>query len=438
MTDFLLEFFNIWSALLLKVDPQKLIPESISFNKAGSLLIGTEAVPINPDIGLFVIGTGKAAAGMAMGVEQVLGTRLVDGMIITTPGHQHQPDKVKILTGSHPYPDQLSFRATDQLLEFIGQLPPGSVLFNLISGGTSSLLCRPVKGIPENDLTKLFKQLVTSGADISRINTVRKAVSAVKGGRLLAELSDQYLIDLIISDVPDDNPEDIGSGPTTAQSVSAIKAKKVLEQYNLWNHVPESVRKHIQHEAGKEMKTGEPETREIKQHRQFILSSAGMVASEAKKLLELRGFSVSSETEPWSGPVDDFESYILQTLKRMLQSGSFPSAHVFYGECTVQVTGSGKGGRNQELALRMAKNLNESDRKVLFMSAGTDGIDGPTDAAGAVVDETTWQEGYSRGADPEKALAENDSYTFFNNTRWQIKTGPTGNNVMDIQILMIP
>jgi glycerate 2-kinase len=438
MADYLLESFNIWGALLQKIDPSKLIPESISVKKSGELMIGNDVVPIPAGNKLYVIGTGKASAGMALGMEQVLGSRLADGMIITTPGYRHRPKRIKILTGSHPYPDQHSFRATEELLSFVRHLPANSTLINLISGGTSSLLCRPAAGIPENDITRLYKQLVTSGADIKQINSVRKAVSAVKGGRLLAEMPQLHLIDLLISDVPDDDPEDIGSGPTTAQSVSAVKAKTVLEQAGLWNRIPESVRTHILHEAGNELNTGEPVTRDIKQHRQFILSSATMVAGEARKLLESRGFIVSSETAPWSGPIDEFESTIQQTMEKMLQSGSFPAAHVFYGECTVQVSGSGKGGRNQELALRMAKRLNGLNRKVLFLSAGTDGIDGPTDAAGAVVDETTWQDGYLRGVDPEKALAENDSYTFFNDTRWHIKTGSTGNNVMDIQILHIP
>lgn len=441
MTDFLLESFNIWRGILQKVDPSEVLFESISHRTGNNeFQIQSETIPIPAHSGIYIAGAGKASAGMALGAEKALGERLSDGLVISTPEPFHHPKKTRVLIGSHPYPDRKSFNSTGRLVSFIRQIPSGSLLINLLSGGTSSLLCRPAESIPEDDIRQLYRQLVTSGAEIGQINTVRKAVSSVKGGKMLEFMKHLTIIDLIISDVPDDNIGDIGSGPTTPQHISHSEAQKILADTSLWNKIPDSVRTHIQSQSAAEGHKNPVKTTEARHHPQFILSSARIVSSEACRLLEEHGFAASRESEPWSGSIDDFEELIHQRLHSMLNSNNNnrPAAHIFYGECTLEVTGDGKGGRNQELALRMARHLSSFDSKILFLSAGTDGIDGPTDAAGAVVDETTWQKGEDKGADPAAALANNDSYSFFNNTPWHIKTGPTGNNVMDIQILMLP
>ena len=436
MTHYLLEFFNIWHEILQKVDPSKVLFESIRHRpEENELHIQSATIPIPDHQGIYLAGAGKASAGMALGIENALEKHLQQGMVISTPNPFHHPGVSQVLIGSHPYPDHKSFHATNQLLEYIRQIPPRSLLINLLSGGTSSLLCRPADSIPEDDIRLLYKQLVTSGAEIGQINAVRKAVSSVKGGQMLEFMKHLTIIDLIISDVPDDNIEDIGSGPTTPQRISYSEAMGILKETSLQDKIPESVRSFIQNHLAEELPK-DPET--DNHHPQFILSSARIVSSEAHRLLEKHGFAAGIEPEPWSGSIDDFEELIRRRLESMLKRKQRPAAHVFYGECTLEVTGSGKGGRNQELALRMARHLKNFDSSILFLSAGTDGIDGPTDAAGAVVDETTWQRGEERGADPDGTLANNDSYSFFNNTPWHIKTGPTGNNVMDIQILMIP
>lgn len=439
MEKYLLEYFNIWGEILRKVDPSEVLSESIRHNPGNNeLYIQSESISIPGRSEIYIAGAGKASAGMALGLETTMGEHLTDGMVISTPNPFHHPKKTRVLIGSHPYPDHNSFNATRQLLDFIKQIPSGSLLINLLSGGTSSLLCRPAESISEDDIHQLYKQLVTSGADIGQINTVRKAVSSIKGGRMLGFMEHLTLIDLIISDVPDDNIEDIGSGPTTSQDISYSEAKEILKEISLWDDVPDSVRNHIQTQSAAGSRNRPKITTESGPHPYFILSSARIVSSEACRLLEKHGYTSSIEPVPWSGSINDFEERIQQRLESMLNRNQRPAAHVFFGECTLEVTGNGKGGRNQELALRMASHLSSFDSKILFLSAGTDGIDGPTDAAGAVVDETTWQQGKDRGADPAAALAGNDSYSFFRNTPWHIKTGPTGNNVMDIQILMIP
>ncbi|PWN07082.1 glycerate kinase type-2 family protein [Rhodohalobacter mucosus] len=439
MAEYLLESFNIWREIIRKVDPSEVLFESISLQPdSNGLRVQSESIPMPDHSAIYLAGAGKASAGMALGAENALNEHLKDGLVISTPNPFHQPQKTRVLIGSHPYPDRASFQATQQLIRYIRELPSGSTLINLISGGTSSLLCRPAAPIPEEDIQQLYRQLVTSGAEIGQINTVRKAVSSVKGGRMLQFMKHLNVIDLIISDVPDDNVEDIGSGPTTPQNISTREAKTILTGRSLWNKIPDSVRNHIQSRSEAESLSNQEKTAESGHHPQFILSSARIVSSEACRLLEEHGFEASREPEPWSGSINDFEKLIRKRLDTMLNSNNRPAAHVFYGECTLKVTGEGKGGRNQELALRMAQHLSSFDRKILFLSAGTDGIDGSTDAAGAIVDETTWRSGEKRNADPAGALADNDSYNFFNDTPWHIKTGPTGNNVMDIQILMLP
>jgi glycerate-2-kinase len=439
MAEYLLESFNIWKEILQKVDPPKVLFESIKLRpEKGELEILTDTLALPASSGIYLAGAGKASAGMALGVENALGEHLKDGMVISTPDPFHHPKRTRVITGSHPYPDHKSFNATKQLLEYIRQIPAGSLLLNLFSGGTSSLLCRPAGSITEGDLQSLYRQLVTSGAEIGQINTVRKAVSTVKGGQMLRFMEHLLVVDLVISDVPDDNLEDVGSGPTTPQEISYKSAKQILMDRALWQNVPESVRDHINSELARQTRSRSIDSSKKDSHPQFILSSARIVSAEARQILEKKGYDTGIDPEPWSGSIDEFEVHIRQRLESMLKHNRRPAAHVFFGECTLKVTGSGKGGRNQELALRMARYLCRFDGKILFLSAGTDGIDGPTDAAGALVDETTWEEGKKRDAEPDGRLAGNDSYHFFRNTPWHIKTGPTGNNVMDIQILMLP
>jgi glycerate 2-kinase len=429
---------NLFEKLLDQVNPIKLIPEIVKINTNGDsfFIHGEETVSIQ-EKSVYVIGTGKASASMAFALESVLGRYLKSGMVISSPNPLHHPKKINVLFGSHPYPDQTTLNATEKLLSFIDTIPNGSVVINVISGGTSSLFCKPANGLNIQHLAEVYKLLVTSGATIHEINSVRKSISSVKGGRLLEKFRDIHLIDLIISDVPDDNPEDIGSGPTVPQTVSAIHSKKVLMKYDIWQVVSRQVRTHIQTVADYETKTGPFITKDIYNHYLSIISSARLAADHAASLFESEGFKTVLEDKPWSGPIEDFEEYIFSKISDANHSAKNRRVHIFYGECTVHITGTGKGGRNQELALRIARRLNQSDRQITFLSAGTDGIDGPTEAAGAIVDQDTYANAKAGGIDPDAFLKNNDSYHFFKKSGGHIITGPTGNNVMDIQFLII-
>ncbi|MCC5914927.1 MAG: DUF4147 domain-containing protein [Balneolaceae bacterium] len=418
-------------SVLEMVNPMQLIPKAVKLDiENWKLIVNKTSTSLSSSRPIYITGTGKAAASMAAALEKVLGNRIKDGVVISSPNPLHTPTDIRVLTGSHPYPDKSSIEATNQLIRFIDQIPQDALVLNLISGGTSSLLCRPSGDITLEDLNQTFRMLIASGAPIDRINTVRKVCSEVKGGKLLQHYRGLDIIDLIISDVPDDNPADIGSGPTTSQMVSPKAAQSVIEEYNLTGKVPETVLRHI--EAQKE-----PDHPPIRDgHRQFTLSSARKVSEQAAKLFEENGFAVSRESEPWSGPITDFEQMIFDKIDFMNPIKDRPQIHIFYGECTVEIEGDGKGGRNQELALRIGNRLAEGSKKAAFLSAGTDGIDGPTDAAGAVVDEESIPAIEKSGRLAADHLNQNDSYHFFEGTDCHIITGPTGNNVMDLQFLM--
>ncbi|MDX1642389.1 MAG: DUF4147 domain-containing protein, partial [Balneolaceae bacterium] len=360
------------------------------------------------------------------------------GFIIAPPDTEKKPSKIEMMEGSHPLPDENSLQATKKLISFIEEIPDNSLIINLLSGGTSALLCHPANGLKIEDFQKTYKILLESGADIHEVNTVRKALSEVKGGRLLSYFNNVTLIDLVISDVPNDELASIGSGPTTSQEISYDKAFKVLKKYMIWNNLPHEVRNHLADKMDEESQNGGAfQIGDMPNHKSWIVSSASKVAQKTKSMLEEKGYETTLVEPAWSGLVDDFEDHIMKQFEGLKNNNSIKKALVFYGESTVKVTGDGLGGRNQEIALRMARQLKDYNQHLIFLSAGTDGIDGPTDVAGAVIDQTTYEVAKSNNIDPDEYIENNDSYHFFEKVGGHIKTGPTGNNVMDIQLLLI-
>jgi len=433
------EAIQIFESILHNVNPKEFLPNVLDWNqKNRTLSIYETTFELRKDQKIYVIGMGKASPTMAIAIEKIFGEDLEKGFISAPPDHNLNPAKIEMMEGSHPLPDKNSQRATNKLISFVREIPDDSIVINLLSGGTSALLCSPVKGISIDDIQQTYRLLLESGADIHEVNTVRKVLSKVKGGRFLSFFNDVTLIDLIISDVPNDELASIGSGPTTPQEISFDKAFKVLKKYMIWNDLPHEVRNHLADKMeNKENNEDSFQTQDIQKHEAWIVSSATKVAHETKKMLTEKGFDTTLIEPAWSGLVDEFEEHIMKNLNESLEEKSKKKALVFYGESTVKVTGNGLGGRNQEIALRMAKRVSKLDKSITFLSAGTDGIDGPTDAAGAVVDQNTYGKAKSRGMEPDTYIDNNDSYHFFEKAGGHIKTGPTGNNVMDIQLLLI-
>lgn len=433
------EVVQFFKTILKNVNPRDFLPEIVHWDsEERKLSVYDDKFSLKQDQKIYVIGTGKASPTMAIALENILGDDLEKGFIIAPPDTETNPNRIEMMEGSHPLPDTNSIKATDKLISLIGNIPDGSLVMNLLSGGTSALMCRPSEGLSIQDFQKTYKILLDSGADIHEVNTVRKALSEVKGGRLLSYFNHVTLLDLVISDVPNDELASIGSGPTTPQEISYHKAFKILKKYLVWNDLPHDVRNHLADKMDEESSNGSAfQTKDLKNHQAWIVSSASKVARRTKAMLDEKGYESTLIEPAWSGLVDEFEDHIMKHLQKSLNNKPGKKALIFYGESTVKVTGDGLGGRNQEIALRMAKRLKDINKSVIFLSAGTDGIDGPTDAAGAVVDQNSYQSALSRGIKPDDYIENNDSYFFFEKAGGHIKTGPTGNNVMDIQLLLI-
>ncbi len=431
---------SLFEKVLNSVNPKLFIPDVIHWSDSGGeLTIQNQLIKIPDGTGIYIIGFGKASPTMAEAVENILGDQLQSGYIIAPPGSSANLQKIEMAIGSHPVPDERSIDATNGLIKFLKQIPDGSVILNLVSGGTSSLLCKPAEPLSLEDIQNVYKVLIDSGASIQEINTVRKALSAVKGGQLLRYLQKHMLLDLMISDIPDDDLKHIGSGPSVPQMISYIDAIVISETYNMFEKFPESVQKHLRNKATsvQSFETGIHADYKTFQHHSWIISSAIKVAQKAKFLIEKEGFETSIIRPAWNGDINHFQEHIIEHIKsNIAKNFSQKKALIFFGECTVEIHGTGLGGRNQELALRMSHELRDFNPQIAFLSAGTDGIDGPTDVAGAVVDQHSYDDALHHKIDPEEYLRNNDSYHFFQKAGGHIKTGPTGNNVMDLQIVL--
>ncbi len=429
---------SIFEQTLDFVKPEQVLKNALDWDASEKKLsIEDSQYIITKEKPLYVIGFGKASAEMAKYIEDLLGNTVMDGMVITTKENLQKLNRIQVFDGSHPLPDEKSLSSSLEVLSFLKNIPEEAHVLTLISGGASSLFCVPSDKLEIEDVRYLYELLVHSGASIQEINTVRKVFSAVKGGQLLDHLKHATLIDLIISDVSDDDLSMVGSGPTIPQSISASDAFQIVKQYKLYEKMPHTLRTFIASEMHDEVVSQKKrETVDFVNHRTYLVSSASMLTQHAATLLKNKGYKTVIDEKAWSGYIDDFEKHILEAVKSNLKNDS-PTALLFFGECTIKVTGKGLGGRNQELALRMANNLKEFDRDITFLSAGTDGIDGPTDAAGAVVNQNTVHEAEKKGLKVEEYISNNNSYHFFDKFGDHIKPGGTGNNLMDLQIVLI-
>ena len=274
------EAVQFFKSILKNVNPREFLPDIVHWDSDNrKLKIYDTVFNLSEDQKIYVTGTGKASPTMAIALETILGINIEKGFIIGPPDTDTSPNRIEMMEGSHPLPDEDSKAATEKLISLIQEIPAGSVVFNLLSGGTSALLCKPADGLSIKDFQKTYKLLLDSGADIHEVNTVRKSLSQVKGGRLLSYFNDITLLDLVISDVPNDELASIGSGPTTPQEVSYNKAFKVLKKYMIWNDLPHDVRNHLADNMDKESSNGDAfHTEDLSNHKAWIVSSASKVA----------------------------------------------------------------------------------------------------------------------------------------------------------------
>jgi glycerate 2-kinase len=380
---------------------------------------------------VLVIGAGKAVAAMAQGMEAVLTDRIGDGIVVAKYGHREPLHRIRILEAAHPIPDAAGAAATQELLRLVDTSTRHDTIFCLLTGGASSLLVAPAPGVSLGDKVTTGALLVNSGASINEINVVRKHLSAIKGGRLRLRARCRAFCTLAISDVLGDDPSVIGSGPTVPDPSTSAEALQVIDRYGLRCAVPASVIDHLQQPNTIESASrlhGESSFRIIAS----IRTSIDACVREAEKL----GLRVRVVADEMSGATHDAARSFASAMRAAaedVRAGHPPTLLLAGGETTLAVKGNGRGGRNQEFALVVAREL-QNVARVAVLAAGTDGTDGPTDAAGAFVDGTLFARAHSIGVDPEESLRRNDAYPLLDALAALYKTGPTGTNVMDVVI----
>ncbi len=393
---------------------------------------------------LIITGFGKAAYQMAEAVEEIFDSDQISrGIVVTKYGHAKKEKseklkKIKVLEAAHPVPDENGFKAAQEIIKLIEEADNNTLVLCLISGGGSALFVSPCDGVTLAEKQAITDLLLKAGADITELNSVRKHLSRVKGGRLAEIACPAEIISLMISDVIGDKLDVIASGPTAPDPSTYQDALNVINKFNLSEKAPENVIN-----AFKEgIKGTIPDTPKydnpVFDNVQNIVIGSNIIAIEAaRKKAEALGFDTEIISTELTGDAGELGKWL---AKKALEDRSNRSGHskclISGGETTVIVKGNGKGGRNTELALSFAMEI-DGIEGITFLSAGTDGTDGPTDAAGAIVDGKTISKAKELGLNPQEFLDNNDSYNFFRKTDSLIITGPTGTNVMDIQIAVI-
>lgn len=429
---------NIFIEAVRSVHPHRLIKDHVK-TEGDILSVDDLKLSLDSFRNIYVIGAGKASASMGEALEEILGERVTGGHIIVKYGHSADLKRISVTEAGHPVPDAEGFRATESIIRLAEKTTGSDLVFCLISGGGSALMPDCPEGLTEGELMDLNDLLVRSGADISEINTVRKHLSDVKGGRLARLLSPSTIINLIISDVPGDLPEIIASGPTYPDTSTFRQASDILHKYKLENKVSVAVIDYLGKGLNGLIKeTPRPDDPVFKNVSTFLIGTNRTAIEAASAKAARSGLLPYIIDTDLHGDTAEISKVIVESAVRFKKDmqGRKHVCLLFGGETTIKVTGNGLGGRNQHLALMCAKLLRNLDG-ITILAAGTDGTDGPTDAAGGVVDSSTTTNALLKGIDPEKYLNEFDSYHFFINAGGHVITGPTMTNVMDIIVVII-
>jgi glycerate 2-kinase len=425
---------RIFSSALKASDPKEAVLRHVRVSD-GVLFAGKRRYRLDEFRNIYLTGAGKASARMAVAVERLLGKRITGGLLNVKHGHVAKLRRIRLNECGHPVPDEAGVHGAQEIGNIAAKAGEDDLLICLISGGGSALMpfpAQPVTLAEKQDTTQL---LLRSGANIHEINTVRKHISSIKGGQLAALAWPAQVLSLILSDVIGDDLDVIGSGPTAPDSSTFLDALAVLEKFGLTNLVPPPVSERIRAGVAGEI----PETPKSLERVQNLIVGSNQLALDAAagaaRGLGYRPLILSSFIE---GETRDVAKVHAAIAKEVLSSGrpvKRPACVISGGETTVTIKGNGLGGRNQEFALAAAMDI-AAISGVLMLSGGTDGSDGPTNAAGALCDGTTIARAEKLGLNAADFLARNDSYHFFEPLGDLIRTGPTGTNVMDVRLAL--
>jgi hydroxypyruvate reductase len=430
---------QIFHSALQAGDVSTLLPKYLK-RENSRLTVGNLTVDRSAIKRLLVIGAGKASGAMAQLVEEIFGDAVSDGLVVVKDGYRSGSRIIRQVEAGHPIPDERGLKAAQEITTLVESAGADDLVLCLLSGGGSALLPAPVTGITLADKQSVTRLLLTAGATINELNAVRKHLSRIKGGQLARAASPARVVTLILSDVIGDPLDVIASGPTVPDDSTHADAWSVLDRFGLIEKIPHSVRSHL--ERG--LRGTIPDTPKrndplFDRVTNLIIGNNQLVIDAALLAAQSLGFTAYLVTAELQGEAHEAAKNFTSMTKEIRQSGvpaSTPACLIAGGETTVTVRGSGKGGRCQEFCLAAALALEGLNDLVVF-AAGTDGTDGPTDAAGAIADGTTVARGKTMGLSAEKFLQSNDSYNFFSQLGDLVKTGPTKTNLLDLYLLLI-
>ncbi len=430
---------DIFQAGLAAVDPIPAVKRCVQ-RKEDKLIVGERAYDLSEFERVFVIGAGKASAAMARALEDILGDRIQQGFINVKYGHSLDLTRVRCHEAGHPVPDAAGLEGARSMVEILEQAGERDLVLCLLSGGGSALFPYPAEGLSLQDKQELTGLLLACGATIQEINAVRKHISRIKGGRMAQIAHPATLIALILSDVIGDDLDSIASGPTVPDRFTFADCMAILELYGLRDKVPSGIRDALERgmrgDTADTPKAGDPV---FSRTHNLIVASNTLAMQAAGRRAEELGYATLLLSSFVEGETREVALVHAAVAKEILKTGNpvaRPACVLSGGETTVTIRGHGLGGRNLEFTLAAAQAIRGLEG-VVVLSAGTDGTDGPTDAAGALADGNTVDRALEKGLDPLHYLNNNDSYHFFQPLGDLLKTGPTLTNVMDVRLILV-
>ena len=438
---------RLQQAALAAVDPAEAVYQFVS-RVGDQILVADRSYNLREYDRVLLVGAGKAALPMAEAVSEVLGDRLNGGVIITKYHHADRPlpDRIRVHEAGHPVPDQSSVEATHDLAALLREVTPRDLVFCVISGGGSALMTLPAEGIALADLQTTTQLLLRAGATIHQINTIRKHLDTIKGGGLARLANGAPIVALILSDVIGDELSIIASGPTVPDPSTFAMAWQIVQQFDLIDQLPASIRVRLTHGTSGEIpdtpKPGDPLFERVQTVIIGSNAQAAQAAEKAAQQLKFNTLLLTTQIQGEAREVAKVAAALAQEIARYNRPVPKPACLILGGETTVTLKGHGPGGRpalggrNQELALASAIAI-DGLPNTLIAALGTDGTDGPTDAAGAIATGDTVERARSIGLEAQAYLADNDAYHFFQTLGDLIMTGPTGTNVNDLLFILV-
>ncbi|MGD2126696.1 MAG: glycerate kinase [Desulfobacteraceae bacterium] len=438
------EAVQLFHAAVTRVSPYEAVKRFVRLDGERLVLGPTEQPGVELDVKtfdrIFLVGGGKATAPMARAMEDLLGGSITAGVINVKYGFTEKLSLTETIEADHPLPDHNGVVGTKRILDLLKKAQEKDLIFSLISGGGSALLPQPAGEISLEEKQAVTRSLLACGASIDEINTIRKHLSFSKGGQMARAAFPATTINLMLSDVVGDRMDVIASGPFVPDMSTFKEALAVLKRYGL-KGIPDSVRAYLQRgvegKVSETPKKGDPIFNKV---HNFIIGSNIMALEAAREIAEMMGYQPLILSSMVEGETKEVARVHTAIAKEILKTGrplAPPACIISGGETTVTIRGEGLGGRNQEFCLAAALDLEKLPPRVVILSGGTDGNDGPTQAAGAIVDPLTVERGNALRLNASEHLNQNDSYPYFEKIDGLLMTGPTNTNVMDVRFILV-